>query len=242
MKIIVIVHEASEGMGTLEDFLAFKKTSIVLKRLYANDSLPNNPEAYDAIVTMGGPMNAFEDEKYPFLQEEVIFLRQAIDRAIPILGICLGAQMIARACGASVYKAPQKEVGWSEVGLTEKGEDDMLFRGVSETLPVLQWHEDTFDLPVGGHLLATSLSCPNQAFRYFNAYGLQFHVEVTPQILSEWFGSSLEGEGMICRLKEIEVDFIRQALRLYNNFFNIAHEWAVRNSRIKEHKASIACQ
>jgi GMP synthase (glutamine-hydrolysing) len=127
--------------------------------------------------------------------------------------------MIARSCGASVFKAPQKEIGWSEVFLTDTGKDDMVFRGLAETLPVFQWHEDTFELPVGGYLLATSAACSHQAFRFSNAYGLQFHVEVTPQILSDWFGSSPEGERMICRLKEIEVNFIRQALRLYSNFF-----------------------
>jgi GMP synthase-like glutamine amidotransferase len=126
--------------------------------------------------------------------------------------------MIARSCGASVFKAPQKEVGWSEVSISDTGKEDMLFRGFSKTLPVFQWHEDTFDLPVGGHLLATSAACHNQAFRYSNAYGLQFHVEVTPQILSEWFGLSPEGEKMIRHMEKLEVDFMRQALKLYSNF------------------------
>jgi GMP synthase-like glutamine amidotransferase len=169
---------------------------------------------------MGGPMNVYEDKKYPFLREESNFLKQAIDDGVPVLGICLGAQMIARACGASVVKASQKEVGWSKVFLTDMGKEDMLFRGLSETLPVFQWHEDTFELPVGGQLLATSTTCPHQSFRYSNAYGLQFHVEVTPQIISAWFGSSSEGEQMIRQFEKIEVDFIRHALILYHNFFD----------------------
>jgi len=127
--------------------------------------------------------------------------------------------MIARACGGSVFKASQKKVGWNEIFLTDTGKEDMLFRGLSETLPVFQWHEDTFELPVGGHLLATSTTCPHQSFRYYNAYGLQFHVEVTPQILSAWFGSSPEGEQMIRQIEKMEVAFIRQALILYRNFF-----------------------
>jgi GMP synthase - Glutamine amidotransferase domain len=129
--------------------------------------------------------------------------------------------MIARACGASVFKTPQKEVGWSEVFLTDTGKEDMLFRGLSETLSVFQWHEDTFELPLGGQLLATSEACSNQEFRFSNAYGLQFHMEVTPQILSDWFGLSPEGAKMIRHLEKLEVDFMRQARTLYSNFVGV---------------------
>lgn len=218
MKVVVIMHDSSEGPGTIEDYLVLKGIDVYTVRLYARELLPQTHDDYDAVVTMGGPMNVYEDEKYPFLRDEVNFLKQTMDRGIPVLGICLGAQMIARACGASVFKASQKEVGWSEVFLTDTGKEDMLFRGLSETLPVFQWHEDTFELPVGGRLLATSAVCPNQAFRYFNAYGLQFHVEVTPQILSDWFGSSPEGEKITRHWKKLEVDFMRHAQRLYSNF------------------------
>ena len=138
-----------------------------------------------------------------------------------MLGICFGAQMIARSCGASVFKSPQKEVGWGEVFLTNAGKKDRLFSGLSEILPVFQWHEDTFDLPVGGHLLATSAACPNQAFRYSNAYGLQFHMEVTSQILSDWFGLSPEGTKMIRHMEKMESDFMQQAHRLYSNFVDV---------------------
>ncbi|HJX30328.1 MAG TPA: type 1 glutamine amidotransferase [Thermodesulfobacteriota bacterium] len=218
MKVVIIMHDPSEGPGTIEDYLALKGIDVYTVRLYACDLLPQALDDYDAVVTMGGPMNVYEDEKYPFLRDEVNFLTQTMDRGVPILGICLGAQMIARACGASVFKASQKEVGWSEVFLTDTGKKDMLFRGLSETLPVFQWHEDTFELPVGGHLLATSAVCPHQAFRCSNAYGLQFHVEVTPQILFDWFGLSPDGEKLIRYMETLEVDFKRHAQRLYSNF------------------------
>jgi len=218
MKVVIILHDPSEGPGTIEDYLVLKRIDVYTVRLYARESLPQALDDYDAVVTMGGPMNVYEDEKYPFLRDEVNFLKQTMDRGVPMLGICLGAQMIARACGASVFKASQKEVGWSEVFLTDTGKKDMLFRGLSETLPVFQWHEDSFELPVGGHLLATSAVCPNQAFRYFNAYGLQFHVEVTPQILSDWFGFSPEGEKLIRHMEKLGVDFMRHAQKLYSNF------------------------
>jgi len=221
MNVMVIMHDPAEGPGTIEDYLLFKKVDIHTVGLYDHDLLPQALDDYGAIITMGGPMNAYEDEKYPFLRDEANFLKLTIDRGVPVLGICLGAQMIARSCGASVYKSSQKEVGWSEVSLTDTGKKDMLFRGFSETLPVFQWHEDTFELPVGGQLLATSSTGLNQAFRYSNAYGLQFHVEVTPRILSDWFGSSPEGEKLIRHLKKREVDFVRQALSLYSNFVGV---------------------
>lgn len=221
MKVLVILHDPSEGPGTLEDYLAFKRVAVHKVRLYAYESLPQSVESYDAVVSMGGPMNVNEDEQYPFLRDETGFLKQAIDLGLPVLGICLGAQMIARSCGASVYKAPNQEIGWNQVLLTDAGKDDMFFHNLPEELTVFQWHNDTFDLPEGGQLLATSAGCLHQAFRYHNAYGLQFHVEVTPQIFSDWFGLSPEGEGFIHHLRKIEVAFIRQALRLYSNFFKL---------------------
>jgi len=215
------MHDPSEGPGSIEDYLVLQGIDVFTVRLYAREVLPQALHDYDAVVTMGGPMNVYEDGKYPFLRDEVNFLKKTMDRGVLVLGICLGAQMIARACGASVFKASQKEVGWSEVFLTDTGKEDMLFRGFSETLPVFQWHEDTFELPVGGHLLATSAVCPNQAFRYSNAYGLQFHVEVTPQILSDWFGLSPEEAKMLRHMEKLEVDFMRQARTLYSNFVDV---------------------
>lgn len=118
-------------------------------------------------------MNVYEEDKYPFLKEETLFLRQAIDSGVPVLGICLGAQMISKACGAAVKKAPVSELGWARVRLTSTARTDPLFHGISETLQVFQWHDDTFDIPAGGLWLATSQECHNQAFSYRNAYGLR---------------------------------------------------------------------
>jgi GMP synthase-like glutamine amidotransferase len=218
MKVLVIMHNESEGPGTLGDYLESIGANIHIARLYAGDHLPKNLRDFNAIVTMGGPMNVYEEEKYPFLREETIFLQQAIVKGFPILGICLGAQMIAKASGASVYKAPAKELGWSNVSLTEAGRRDILFRGLPKKLKVFQWHEDTFDLPTGGLLLATSNECPNQAFRYRNAYGLQFHVEVTRKILLDWFADSQEGHEMVLALEMMEEDFLGNARRIYANF------------------------
>jgi len=221
MKVIIIMHDESEGPGTIEDFLAARKAQLHFVRLYAGENLPNIQNKFDGVISMGGPMNVYEDEKYPFLREEAIFLKQAIDQGIPTLGICLGAQLIARACGAKVNKAQQKEIGWSDITFTEAGQNDPLFWGLPPTIPVFQWHEDTFEIPEGGQLLATSIACTNQAFRYGNAYGLQFHIEVTPKMIADWFSSSPEGKRVLQQMEKIEVEFIRQALIIYHNFFKL---------------------
>jgi GMP synthase (glutamine-hydrolysing) len=221
MKVAVIMHDRSEGPGTIGEYLGAKGIEVSLVRLYAGEHLPHGVEGLDGVVSLGGPMNVYEEARYLFLREETVFLTRAISQHVPILGICLGAQMIARACGASVDKASVKELGWDEVTLTARGKQDALFASLPGTLTVFQWHEDTFAVPDGGHLLASSPKCSNQAFRYGSAYGLQFHPEVTPPMLAEWFGSGVEGKEMLGRLEIVESEYVKQALRLYANFVQI---------------------
>jgi len=218
MKVLVIMHVESEGPGTLGAFFHSAGADIRTVRLYAGDTLPADPSDVDAIISMGGPMNVYEEDKYPFLREETSFLRLAIDAGKPVLGICLGAQMIAKALGAQVTKSPVKEVGWGTVTLADDGRRDALFHGLPGTLDVFQWHEDMFHIPQGGKLLAYSDGCPHQAFRYRNAWGLQFHVEVTAEILLEWFSDSPDRDEIIRRYKELECDLLGRAKMLYRNF------------------------
>jgi GMP synthase-like glutamine amidotransferase len=135
-------------------------------------------------------MNVYEEDLYPFLREEDLFIKEAIQRGKHILGICLGSQLIAKALGAKVSKAPVKEIGWYDVSLTKIGSQDLLFSNLPKTFSVFQWHGDTFEIPKGGKLLATANSVPHQAFRYGdNTYGLQFHLEVTEEMIHEWMES-----------------------------------------------------
>lgn len=218
-KVLIITHVESEGPGTLGDFLqSFEDLKIQEAALYNGEKLPDDARSFDAIVTMGGPMNVHDEDEYPFLREETEFLRQAIDANIPILGICLGAQMIARACHAPVNKAPEKELGWKNVALTDSGRRDILFQGVTDKMRVFQWHEDTFEIPYGGSLLATSKECPNQAFRYGNAYGLQFHIEVTRDMLIEWMTNLPEYGESIRIYERIRHNLYTQARMIYANF------------------------
>jgi GMP synthase-like glutamine amidotransferase len=132
-------------------------------------------------------MNVYEEDRYPFLIDEDLFIKEAIQRGKTVLGICLGAQLIAKALGAKVFKAPVKEIGWYDVSLTEEGFKDALFSSLPKYFSVFQWHEDTFGVPKAGKLIATSTSVIHQAFRYGeNVYGLQFHLEVKKKMIQAW--------------------------------------------------------
>jgi GMP synthase-like glutamine amidotransferase len=122
-----------------------------------------------------------------YLRREEEYIRQAIARGVPVLGICLGAQLIAHALGAPVRRNPVKEIGWFDVTATPAGRSDPVFEGFGERECVFHWHGETFDLPPGAALLASSERCRNQAFRVGSAvYGMQFHLEVTPQMIAAW--------------------------------------------------------
>jgi len=186
MAVLIIKHVEMEGPGLIEDCLKEERISYQILNLESGLHLPKLDD-FSAIVILGGPMNVYEEDCYPFLREEDLFIKEVIQRGKATLGICLGAQLIAKALGAKVTKAPEKEIGWFDVSLTDAGSHDPLFSKLPKTFPVFQWHEDTFDLPSAGKLIATSNPIPHQAFRYGeNAYGLQFHLEVTEEMIREW--------------------------------------------------------
>jgi len=217
-RVLIIQHVEAEGPGTLGDFLRDVQAEIQTVRLYEGDPLPSDMDSFDALVLMGGPMNVYEEGKYPFLREETEFLRTVIEANIPTLGICLGAQMIAKACYAPITKAAHGEIGWRNVSLTNAGSKDIMFEGIPATMRVFQWHEDTFDVPYGGKLLVTAGVCPNQAFRYRNAYALQFHVEVTQGMLQNWLGAMPECGECVRTFDAIGDTLRAQANRIYANF------------------------
>lgn len=144
-------------------------------------------DGYDALIALGGPQNADEDDIHPYLTSEKWLLRRAVERDIPYLGMCLGGQLLARALDAPVIRHHSTEIGFFEVQLTEEGKRDPLFAGLPGYQQVLHWHEDTFVLPTGAVRLATSEGAENQAFRFGRcAYGLQYHIELTPSMLDTW--------------------------------------------------------
>lgn len=185
--IYMIKHAEEEGPGLLGDCLKELGRETVEVELHKGYGFPVDLHSAVGIVSLGGPMNVYEEEKYPFLKEEDGFIKAVLAADIPFLGICLGSQLLAKAKGAEVTKAPLAEVGWSRVSLTAAGRSDELLRGLPDEMPVFQWHEDTFGLPEGSLLLATSETCANQAFMVSGtAYGLQFHLEAGPDVVKGW--------------------------------------------------------
>jgi GMP synthase (glutamine-hydrolysing) len=186
MNVLVMKHVDIEGPGLIEACLSQEKIPYQILTLESGLHLPKL-DNLTHLVILGGPMNVYEEDRYPFLKIEDLFIKEAIQRGKSILGICLGAQLIAKALGAKVFKAPVREIGWYDVSLTRIGSIDPFFSQLPKTFPVFQWHEDTFEIPHSAILIATSSAVPYQAFRYGdNAYGLQFHLEVTREMIREW--------------------------------------------------------
>ena len=197
-KIIVLQHIDSETPGILGDILSAR--GFTLSILHSDQGLliPEKMDEAAGLVVMGGPMGVYEEEKYPFIRSEIRLIQDAVKNQKPVLGICLGSQLLAAALGARVYKGKKKEIGWHPVRLIGEGKKDPLWKGHSETLMPLHWHGDVFDLPQDAIPLASSGLTRHQAFRYGkNAYGFLFHMEVTEKMIQEWcrvFAAELQAE------------------------------------------------
>ena len=183
--VIAIRHVHFEDLGAFDDVLHRHGYAVRYCDACIDDIAGVDPLAPDLIVVLGGPIGAYEELTYPFLGQELALLERRLAAARPTLGICLGAQLMARTLGAQVYPAPAKEIGWAELQLSEAGRTGPL-RYFSE-VPVLHWHGDTFDLPEGAELLASTEICPNQAFSLGpHVLACQFHPEVSGRGFERW--------------------------------------------------------
>jgi len=184
--ILVVKNIGIEGPGLWEGVMEGKGVKYRVIEA-SKEEVPQDPGPYSHILILGGPMSANEEEKYPFLSQEIGLIKNCIKVDKPLLGICLGAQLIAKALGSRVYPAPTKEIGWHTVKLTHFVATDFLFSFMPSKVTVFQWHSETFDLPCRSVRLAFSEACPNQAFRYkHNTYGIQFHLEVNREMIRNW--------------------------------------------------------
>jgi len=186
-KILVFQHVPYEPLGTLDPLL--KESGFRIR--YVNFS--REPEAlptldkYEALIVLGGPMNADQIDTFPNLVTEVQIIREAIERNMSVLGICLGAQLLAKALGGSVSRNPVREIGWYDVDLTKEGMEDPVLSAFAEHQEVFQWHEDGISLPPDAVRLASSAASSVQAFRYGDhAYGFQFHLEASRSLIDRW--------------------------------------------------------
>ena len=177
MKIHSLQHVPFEDLGNIENWVVSKGHSISRTLLF-NGGLPPNTDSFDWLIILGGPMNVYEEIKYPWLAVEKIFIEETIRKGKLVLGICLGAQLIADVLGGQVIKNACKEIGWHPVTLANNAKSSAFFGSLPPKFPAFHWHGDTFSLPPGAKHMAKSKGCKNQAFEYEGrVVGLQFHLE-----------------------------------------------------------------
>jgi GMP synthase-like glutamine amidotransferase len=233
--ILALQHISCEPPAAYEDELVARGLELTRVELDAGDALPDWQD-FQAIVVMGGPMGAYDESEHPWLVAEKQLLREAVADDVPVWGVCLGAQLLASALGGRAYTGEQPEVGVLPVEVTAEAATDPVFAAAPASFRALQWHADTFELPESATLLASSPMYPNQAFRVGRSYGLQFHIEVSLALATDWadvpaYAESLEstlGAGALDRLlaeiAEHETTMVPLARALFGRWLDYAFD------------------
>ncbi len=224
MNVLILKNTPIEGPGTIEDFLKERAIPYSIVELSLEQGVPAGD--FSHLVMMGGPMAVYEMDRHKFLSAGAEMLSRFTRAGRPALGVCLGAQMLAHVLGARVYAGGEKEIGWYDVAITGEGMADPVFSSLGvdgrNFAQVFQWHGDTFTLPEGAVRLASSPVYENQAFRWGDkVYGLQFHIEVTPEIIARWFQEEQgpRTDEMVRKSKEIFSAYLKRAYGFYEEFF-----------------------
>lgn len=228
MPVLILKNVPAEGPGTIEESLRGGRIPYTIIDL-EKEAIPDT-KGFSSLVMMGGPMSVNEEHGYPYITEEMELVREFISAGKRVFGVCLGAQIIAKALGARVYVGPQKEIGWFDIELTEEGLRDPLMkklafhpkaRELSRTFEVFQWHGETFDIPEGAIRLAMSEIYPNQAFRYGeHAYAFQFHIEVKKEMVYKWLmDEPVDLMEIRKKTEAIYDDYLARAMSFYAQFF-----------------------
>jgi GMP synthase-like glutamine amidotransferase len=186
-EVLVFQHDPFQDLGFFPEVLKKERTPYRVIRMFQGEMPAEEWQQVRALILLGGPMSVDDEDLYPFLRWEKRIIRAAIDDALPILGVSLGARLIAAALGSPVFHGPVMEIGWTPISMTAHGQLDSLLGYLPERATVFQWHREGFELPAGAIRLASSVHYENQAFRLGkNIYGLQFHLEVTPAMIDKW--------------------------------------------------------
>ncbi|HEY3308182.1 MAG TPA: type 1 glutamine amidotransferase [Desulfuromonadaceae bacterium] len=224
----IIQNDPQVPPGLLADQLDRLKQRWSLVQTWREEALPE-PSLITAVIVLGGAMGANEDTKFPFLSPLKKFIGEIVEQGIPYLGVCLGGQLLAAALGAKVVSNRWEELGTLEVTLNQAGCQDPLLKNIGKLLTTFQWHHDSFDLPEGALLLASSPACPHQAFRFGRtAWGLQFHPEVTETIIRDWCAwdpaTKVRTEELLNAWRARKVEYCQVSARLLDNFLMVAKD------------------
>jgi len=215
-ELLVLQHVTHETLATIESPLGRHGFGTQCLNFEQHPDAQPSLDGYAGLVVLGGPMNVDQVDQYPHLARETELIQAAMQRSIPVLGICLGAQLIAKSLRAKVYPGTEKEIGWYDLAVTDAARADPLFAHLHPTERVFQWHGDTFDIPAGAVRLASSALFPNQAFRYRdNVYALQFHLEVDEPLIERWLHVSINRQEIAALDGRIDPDAIRSDTHLY---------------------------
>ncbi len=236
-KVIIFQHVAHKILGTLNPTLKEHKLNIRYVNFERTPHERPSLDKYSALVVLGGHMGVYESETYQHIKVELQLIEEALKKGIPILGICLGAQLIAKVLGAKVKKHSTKEIGWYDIELTDAGVADPLFKHFNPTEKLFEMHGDTFNLPEGCIHLAKTKTCEMQAFRYKNnVYGLQFHLEVDEAMILRWLSyeanlkdiENSQGQFSVPEIKLHTSQNINRSVELscttFSNFINLFAE------------------
>ena len=185
MRALSIAHQRDAGPGVFADAMRSRGVEHDIWLRAEQDRPPEDPLDYDAVLVFGGAMHADHEDRHPWLADEKALLRELLDRGVPLLGVCLGSQLLAEAAGGSARRASAPEIGWHEVDVTAEGARDPVLGALAPKFTAFQWHSYEFTLPPGATCLARSAVCL-QAFRLENATGIQFHAEVSPTDAKAW--------------------------------------------------------
>ncbi len=216
----MLQHVEWEGPGIIAREAKSRGLDVEVRRLDLEAEVPE-ADHVDGLVVMGGPFGAYEEDSYPLLAKECSLLTAVLRRGSPILGVCLGAQLLAKALGCKVFPGHGAEVGFGSIALTQAGQQDPLFADLGTVSPAFHWHGDTFTLPEGAVLLASSQMYTHQAFRFGSlAYGLQFHVEPDADTWAAWRNHLPTGLIDEAKTQRMQVEEVGQ--KVISRFFDLA--------------------
>ena len=223
---VALRHVAFEDLGLLAPIMEREGWNVSFCEAPVDDLSHSSIRDADLLIVLGGPIGVYETDSYPFLTREIDLLERRLAQALPTLGICLGAQLMAKALGARVHAGKIKEIGWGAITLTDAGHASSL-KPLTERAPVLHWHGDTFDLPADATRLASNENYENQAFAFgTNALALQFHLEADPRQLEEWYvghavelaATGISVRELRARTAEVSRTVARAADRVFTNW------------------------